>query len=61
MPKPAEAKEAYAMADALSAETASAAPACPGGQVATAGGCVADKVAAKQMDTIVRDAMANFT
>ncbi len=47
-----------AMLNALVAGAVSAAPACPGEQVATASGCVAVKAAADRIDTIVREAMA---
>lgn len=47
-----------AMAGALTTEAAPAAPACPGGQIAAAGQCVAVEEAAERIDAIVREAMA---
>jgi CubicO group peptidase (beta-lactamase class C family) len=49
---------AGAMAAALAAGTASAAPACPAGEVATAKGCMTVAVAMERIDAIVREAIA---
>ena len=46
-----------AVAGALTAEAAPAAPACPSGQVAAAGRCAAVDKAAERIDAIVREAM----
>jgi D-alanyl-D-alanine carboxypeptidase len=46
-----------AVAGALTAEAAPAAPACPSGQVAAAGRCAAVEEAAARIDAIVREAM----
>jgi CubicO group peptidase (beta-lactamase class C family) len=47
-----------AVAGALTAEAAPAAPACPRGQVAAAGRCTAVEEVAERIDAIVREAMA---
>jgi D-alanyl-D-alanine carboxypeptidase len=46
-----------AVAGALTAEAAPAAPACPSGQVAAAGRCAAVEEVAERIDVIVREAM----
>ena len=46
-----------AVAGALTAEAAPAAPACPSGQVAAAGRCAAVKEATERIDAIMREAM----
>jgi len=46
-----------AVAGALTAEAAPAAPACPSGQVAAAGRCAAVEEVAERIDAIIREAM----